>query len=52
MMQLQKQNGDKVTAVQAAQAAARRAQLTAVQESRHAAQLAVALRAKAGQDPG
>jgi len=46
MMQLQKQNGTKVLAVQAAAAAARRAQLTAAQEGRRAVTLAAAIKTK------
>src|ERR1019366_5891000 len=37
MVQLQQQNGDRVTAVAAAEDAARRAQLTALQQESHAA---------------
>ena len=46
MVQLQQQNGDRVSAVAAAEAAARRAQLTAAQQQSHAATLAAAMHAK------
>jgi cell wall-associated NlpC family hydrolase len=46
MVQLQQQNGDRVTAVAAAEDAARRAQLTALQQESHAARLATAMQAK------
>lgn len=46
LTQLQQENGDKINLVAAAKAAAQRARLTAIQEARQAAALAVAMRRK------
>jgi cell wall-associated NlpC family hydrolase len=46
MMQLQQENGSKINEVQAAEAAAKRALLTAAQAERQAARLSAAMRAK------
>jgi cell wall-associated NlpC family hydrolase len=46
MVQLQRENGSKITAVSAAEAAAKRALLTAAQDERQAAKLSVAMNAK------